>query len=267
MQRDPKIKSNRANARASTGPKTTYGRARSAGNAFRHGLSVSAESDGVLSEQVRTLTDQIAGSDASVHIQILARRIAEAQVDLHRVRDARHRLLSDALSNSDYQSPALMGRKLAMVIRFARAFGATTPLPEDMIEYLYSKPEGPSRFALILSDTARELVAIDRYERRALSRRKFAIRALDDAALALLTMAARAQQNNPNTPWRGLPTKDDPSDHTKEERSAAPKANEAAYRSALDALPQIKGNDPWRSVREAPKSGNAREATKSKSPR
>jgi hypothetical protein len=65
-----------------------------------------------------------------------------------------------------------------MIIRFARAFGATTPLPEDMIEYLYSKPDGPSKFALILSDKARQFVSIDRYERRALSRRKFAIRSM-----------------------------------------------------------------------------------------
>ena len=65
-----------------------------------------------------------------------------------------------------------------MIIRFARAFGATTPLPEDMIEYLYSKPDGPSKFALILSHKARQFVSIDRYERRVLSRRKFAIRAL-----------------------------------------------------------------------------------------
>jgi hypothetical protein len=104
MPRDRKIKSNRANARASTGPKTTHGRARSARNAFRHGLSVLVESDGDLIGQVQALTNQIAGSDASVQIQILARRIAEAQVDLHRVRYARHLLLADALSNSEYQS-------------------------------------------------------------------------------------------------------------------------------------------------------------------
>jgi hypothetical protein len=88
MQRDRNIKANRANARASTGPKTARGRARSARNAFRHGLSLPVESDQVLGEQVQALTRQIAGSDTSVHTQILAHKTAEAQVDLLRVRTA-----------------------------------------------------------------------------------------------------------------------------------------------------------------------------------
>ena len=175
MQRDRKINTNRANARASTGPKTARGRARSARNAFRHGLSIPIESDQVLCEQMQALTRQIAGLDASVHIQILAHRIAEAQVDLLRVRYQRHRLLSEELSNSDYQSPAIMRKKLAAVAGFARAFGGYTPLPA----VLDSKPEDPFKLATILSDNARQLQALDRYERRALSRRKFAIRALD----------------------------------------------------------------------------------------
>ena len=79
-----KIAANRANARASTGPKTTQGRARAAANALRHGLSLPIYSDPVLSEQVKALARAIVGSDANAEIQGLARRIAEAQIDLHR---------------------------------------------------------------------------------------------------------------------------------------------------------------------------------------
>ena len=54
-------------------------------------------------------------------------------------------------------------------------------MPDDVVEFLNSKPEGPHKFATILADKTRQLLALDRYERRALSRRKFAIQALDAA--------------------------------------------------------------------------------------
>ena len=88
-----KIRANRANARASTGPKTAQGRARTARNALRHGLSLPVYSDPTLSEEVEALAREIAGPDATAEIQGLARQIAEAQIDLRRVRCARHQFL------------------------------------------------------------------------------------------------------------------------------------------------------------------------------
>jgi uncharacterized protein YjiK len=51
-------------------------------------------------------------------------------------------------------------------------------------EYLLTVPEGAEKFLLIISQESRMLLAFDRYERRALSRRKSAIRALDEARSA-----------------------------------------------------------------------------------
>ena len=85
-----KISVNRANARASTGPTTAQGRARSARNSHRHGLSLPVLVDPALSQEVEALAREMAGVNASSEIQELARRIAEAQIDLRRVRCARH---------------------------------------------------------------------------------------------------------------------------------------------------------------------------------
>jgi hypothetical protein len=72
-------------------------------------------------------------------------------------------------------------KKLRLVVRCARVFGPTAPMPLDVMEFVNSKPEGSWKFATILSDKARQLLALARYERRALSRRKFAVREFDRA--------------------------------------------------------------------------------------
>jgi hypothetical protein len=174
-----KIKANRANARASTGPKTAQGRSHAARNAVRHALSLSVYADPVLSEEVESLTRQIIGTEADPEKQQLARRIAEAQIDLRRVRSARHQLLSRALSDPDFESEATLRKKSALVIACFRRIGPSAPMPDNVMEFLNSKPEGPYKFATILADKTHQLLALDRYERRALSRRKFAIRAFD----------------------------------------------------------------------------------------
>jgi hypothetical protein len=176
-----KIRTNRANARASTGPHTIRGRARVARNALRHALSLPVCPIPALSEEVEALASKIAGRGANAQTQELARRVAEAQIDLRRVRSARHQFLFDTLSKENYESYANMRMK----VKLLRALLGPNP-PDISMEPLEfatstSTPQGPDKLATILSGEAKKLLAMDRYERRALSRRKFAIRAFDAA--------------------------------------------------------------------------------------
>jgi hypothetical protein len=190
-----KINSNRANARASTGPKTAHGRARSARNAHRHGLSLPVLADHTLSEEVEALAREIAGADATSEIQELARRFAEAQIDLRRVRCARHALLSSALNNANYDSPQAARKKSKVAAYVAKRMAqlrpetahTLKPFTARILDYARSRPEGPQKFATVLSDMTGRLAAMDRYERRALARRKFAIRAFDAARARTVT--------------------------------------------------------------------------------
>jgi hypothetical protein len=177
---DRKMMANRANARASTGPQTTRGRARAARNALRHALSLPVCSNPALSEEVETLAREIAGSGANAETQELARRVAEALIDLRRVRYARHQFLSDTLSDRYYDSHANMRMKVKVIGRLLRARAPDMSM-EALVKFVTSTPQGPEKFATILSQEVKQLLAMDRYERRALSRRKFAIRAFDAA--------------------------------------------------------------------------------------
>jgi hypothetical protein len=161
-------------------PKTAQGRARAARNALRHALSLPVCSNPALSREVETLAREVAGPGANAQIQELARQVAEAEIDLRRVRNARHQLLSRTLADPYYDSRANILRKLAL-FRYLPQKNAPDRLGENVLQIVNSPPQGAHKFATILSQEAEQLLAMDRYERRAVSRRKFAIRAFDGA--------------------------------------------------------------------------------------
>ena len=145
---------NRRNARASTGPRTAAGKARAAQNARRHGLSVAIAGNPTYAREVAAMADAIGrGLGPSLpspppmsqaRYRHLVRGIAEAQIDVVRVRRARRNIHN------------MMARALT-----------TPPAPQTLVP--------------ILADLLRQLAAVARYEGRALSRRRRAIRAFDVA--------------------------------------------------------------------------------------
>jgi hypothetical protein len=109
-----KAKANQQNARRSSGPTSTAGKARSASNARRHGLAVSISRDFRLAAAAEALTREIAGQDASEELLAVSRPIAEAQVDVMRIRQARHYLIKSGLDSLDLASV----RRLELMDRY-----------------------------------------------------------------------------------------------------------------------------------------------------
>jgi hypothetical protein len=186
----------RANSPASTGRTSGGATPRAAPTARRHGLSVPVWSDPKLSAEVEDLASVIAGVDAGPERRTLTRAIAEAQIDLIRVRQARHALIAPI-----FEDPVPVLATQAAAWRHARAliraynfmeeqpsFLEQQPVPSELMRRAL-RPEEFEAFSLLSANVARSLAAMDRYERRALSRRKIAIRAFDAAPPAQAEIA------------------------------------------------------------------------------
>lgn len=178
MRPSARTLANRRNARASTGPKTPAGKARVATNTLRHGLAIPVAMDPAVSEEIDRLSRLIAGEGAGVALLECARRVAEAQVDVLRVRRARYLLLADPQA----RRREIDGRRIILIC--SRMLRGRPIDAADMAFYQeftaqIGKPTPPPSLAEGLDLLAAKLARLERYERRALSRRKFAIREFD----------------------------------------------------------------------------------------
>jgi hypothetical protein len=171
------LQANRANARRSTGPRSRAGKSRSAHNARRHGLSIAVWADPALSAEAEALALELAGPAASLELRQRACIAAVAHIDVDRVRRTRHRLI---MQGWDDPHPMPMTPRASMqrtgdLIRLDELLSQDLYVPWRLRSLLQT-PEEAEKFALVISNLAQQLTVLERYERRALSRRKWAFR-------------------------------------------------------------------------------------------
>ena len=146
-------------------------------NALRHGLAIPVAVDPALGAEIERLALVIAGRDADPSRLECASRVAEAQIDLLRVRRARRALLADP-------SGPVKKPNARRLIGVAKKLLRGGEVDEDG-EAVMLAPKGmnaqsaPTTLEQGIEALAAELARLDRYERRDLSRRKTAICNLD----------------------------------------------------------------------------------------
>jgi len=179
MTTTTKRESNRRNASKSTGPKTARGKQRSARNAVRHGLSVSSLADPCWAPAALALAKLLVSDEAPALLREHAYKLASAHVDLVRARRARHELIADVMADERFM-PAQQRMVLSKVVE-AR-FELPPPSFRRLMSVLTRTPTGDYKMALVVSELEAKLEGLDRYERRAFSRRWNAIRTFDRAS-------------------------------------------------------------------------------------
>lgn len=89
MRPSARTLANRRNAKLSTGPKTRAGKARVARNAYKHGLSIPVGMRPAYAPAIKIYLEQIIDDTSSKPVKSAATALAEALVEIDRVREIR----------------------------------------------------------------------------------------------------------------------------------------------------------------------------------
>jgi hypothetical protein len=173
MASERQIAANRRNARKSAGPRSRAGRKRASRNAYRHGLGVSITSSATFAEQLDKLTRKIAGNTVDAIILERARAVAQAELELRRVRQAKVTLIPLTMAFGTRDPPPRI--KTRQIIRWLNAWERGLPEPKP-IDHLSTMPsQEPDRSAEAMRRALTELLKLDRYESRASAMRDRAV--------------------------------------------------------------------------------------------
>jgi hypothetical protein len=172
------IAANRSNARKSTGPRSSAAKKRTSRNAFRHGLTLSVTSNAAFAKRLDNLARKIAGASKNEIILEHTRAAAQAELDLARARQVKLALIERVSALGALEAPQVFG-SLAEEMRYLRSIllgRAPSVLPERVDPSATMPTQEPERTAEAVRRALPELVKLDRYESRAVSRRDRAIR-------------------------------------------------------------------------------------------
>jgi hypothetical protein len=177
MASERQIAANRRNARKSTGPRSGAGRKRASHNAYRHGLTLSITSSAAYAKQLDTLVRKIAGDSEDAIVLERARAIAQAELDLARVRRVKVALIERASAFGELDPPQAFG-SVTQIIRLLNAIdrGRVPSFPEPVDSSATMPSQEPDRSAEAIRRVLPDLRKLDRYERRAAAQRERAVR-------------------------------------------------------------------------------------------
>jgi hypothetical protein len=181
MASERQIAANRRNARKSTGPRSGAGKKRASRNAYRHGLTSSITSTAGFAKQLDKLVRKIAGNTENAILLERARAIAQAELELARVRQAKVALIKRASAFGELDPPQAFS-SVTQIIRFLNAIdrGRVSSFPEPVDSSATMPSQEPDRSAEAIRRVLPELRRLDRYERGAAARRNRAVLYLFD---------------------------------------------------------------------------------------